>query len=51
VVAVSDPSVPTTIDANTSQASFVIAITMLASTSTMITICIQSQWRGIDSKR
>jgi hypothetical protein len=39
--------VPTTIDANNFQASFVMAITMLASTSTMITTCIQIQWRGI----
>jgi hypothetical protein len=52
-VAVSDPSVPTRIDANIladsssrRQASFVIAITMPATTNTMIAICVQSQWRG-----
>jgi hypothetical protein len=28
----------------------VIAITMPASTNTMITICIQNQWRGIGFK-
>ena len=44
--AVSEPSVPTRIDRNTSQASFVIAITIPASTKTTIATCIHIQWRG-----
>ena len=45
-VAVSEPSVPTTIDANTPatpQTSFVIAMTMPATTNTTMSACVHSQ--------